>query len=116
MTGRSLDHGDALIVLAEVLNNLVEHGRAADGHGIELCLRPADAMLLCEVHDPFVSFDPTCAIRDAPDLSNATTDMLPEGGFGLMLLNALAVDVSYTSHQGHNCLSLKIPVTPSTGT
>ena len=96
------DCGTVEIVLAEVLNNVVEHSvRAAR---IALRITGADWSLRCSVTDDGEPMRrdlnrPPCA----PD-----PEQLPEGGHGCHLIAALADDVRYSSSAGCNCVSFRI--------
>lgn len=91
------------IVLAEVLNNIVEHAyrNAKDGR-IELRLCRSGDRLLVDLVDAGIALPglrlPEPTVVD-PDLPHAD---LPEGGFGWGLIRELTVDVVYHRRQDRN--------------
>ena len=96
------ERGTLEIVLAEALNNVVEH--AARAGGIELRINGAGRTLRCAVIDDGAPMAGTVAERAVlPDPS------IPgDGGFGCFLINALAEDVRYVTRAGRNRLSFCI--------
>lgn len=101
---------EAEIVLAEVLNNLVEHGQGPAAGDIHLCARLDGDQLYCEIHDKGPAFAPPVRRVDMADHSSTPIDTLPEGGFGLFLIQSLCEEIDYQSECGCNRLSLKIPL------
>lgn len=104
--------GSAEIVLAEVLNNIVEHAYA-DGTGtITLHLVRQGGGLACEIHDQGAAMPGLClpAGRSQPlaDLAD-----LPEGGFGWFLIRSLTVGLDYRRIAGVNRLSFQLPARQS---
>lgn len=113
--------GTLQIVLAEVLNNVVEHAYR-EGHGeIRLSiLRDGDA-LRCLVRD---RGDPmpgdliaTAAPPEPPAIPGlpaapapAEIDALPEGGFGWPLIRLLTRDLGYARRGAWNLLSFRLPL------
>jgi serine/threonine-protein kinase RsbW len=100
--------GKIEIVLAEVVNNIVEHAyrEREDGDvNVRYCL--ADGALRFRVVDAGEGFPQgRLPAGDLPDLAVATTD-LPEGGFGWNLIRTLTSDVSYCRRAGYNDLALR---------
>ena len=100
------------LVLAEALNNIVEHAYAPSyGCGpirIE-CLHKSDGLHLrirdCGATMPGDKAPPGIAA----DLGKCLKD-LPEGGFGWFLIKDLAEDVKYRRINGENCLDLRLAV------
>lgn len=98
------------IVLAEVLNNVVEHALAgrADGQ-IGVFCNYADSCWFVEVRDNGSEM-PGQTLPDGkmPDVETDLLD-LPEGGFGWGLVHTLAEDIAYQRHaSGHNELSFRV--------
>ncbi len=98
----------AELVLAEVLNNIVEHAHIAAGGTIEVILRRTPHGLTCTVVD--------CGKRmpgahppmgRLPRVSDTLSD-LPEGGFGWPLIRLLATDLAYRRVGDHNELSFRV--------
>jgi serine/threonine-protein kinase RsbW len=98
----------AEIVLAEVLNNIVEHaGGPRGGARVAVALWPAAAGILCRVRDdgrPLPGHDLPAAAPPVPA-------SLPEGGFGWVLIRGLTRDLAYRRRRGRNELVFTIPVT-----
>ncbi|MGP6086994.1 ATP-binding protein [Antarctobacter jejuensis] len=99
------------LVVAEVLNNIVEHAYQdrADGR-IILTLRFRKDRLKVRFTDfgrPMPSGTPPAG--EQADLTVATED-LPEGGFGWFLIRSLTEDLSYCREKDSNHLTLSIPL------
>lgn len=106
----------AELVLAEVLNNVVEHAFSdLDGGRIELTVAPGETGLSCEVRDNGRPMPggappggtPPAAGRPARD---EMLEALPEGGFGWFLIRSLAREIAYARKDGGNLLGLRIPL------
>jgi len=107
------EYGTIELVLAEVMNNIVEHAYASAPDGmIELKITPGDKGLNCELRDegqpmpngvvplghlPAVNMGPMADICD-----------LPEGGFGWFLIRDLAHNLEYSRQDGNNILTFRI--------
>lgn len=99
------DRGTAEIVLAEVLNNVVEHAYAAGTGPILLTLQLGDGWLHCLVEDEGAAMpggEPPAG--RAPDPA-----ALPEGGFGWHLIRVLCSGLRYERQDGMNRLSFSLP-------
>ncbi len=92
----------AEIVLAEVLNNIVEHAYAGTTGVIELKLSPRAGTLCCDVRDFGVAL-PDGRVPGAL-LPAGDADGPPEGGFGWYLIHSLASDLRYRRRGGCNHL------------
>ena len=98
------------LVLAEVLNNVVEHAYRDSGEGlIELAISVHDGRINCTVVDqgepmPGGALPP--ARRHSPK-ALALQD-LPEGSFGWALIRDLTTGLEYRRNQGINRLSFRI--------
>lgn len=101
---RQLDEanrGKAEIVLAEALNNIVEHAYA-DGKGeIELTICLNRQGLKCRIVDHGAPM-PDGAL---PSGTLTSPDDLPEGGFGWHLIRTLSEDLRYARVAGQNQLT-----------
>jgi serine/threonine-protein kinase RsbW len=99
-----VDCGKAEIVLAEALNNIVEHAYA-DGSGeIELTICVNRQGLDCRIVDhgaPMPGEALPAGILAAPE-------DLPEGGFGWSLIRALSEDLRYARVAGQNQLTFRL--------
>jgi len=100
------DRGTVEIVLAEVLNNIVEHAYSDRPGEIEVTLRCAPDGLLCQVIDHGV---PMLGDRlpegNPPPISAGA---LPEGGFGWHLIRTLSRDLAYSRTEGQNRLTFRL--------
>lgn len=103
------------LVLAEVLNNIAEHGgapAASDPTKIHVSAATAEGGIYCIVSDVGEALPPSCLERrplpqtrssEAPD-----TD-LPEGGFGWFMIQHLASKLYYGREGRRNVLAFLIP-------
>lgn len=96
----------AEIVLAEVLNNIVEHAYGGHGGHITVQVEVLADRLLCQIHDggrPMPGLElPQGQLRRLRD------DDLPEGGFGWHLIRSLARDLAYVRRQDLNTFSFRV--------
>ena len=104
--------GTVELVLAEVLNNVVEHALATSTHSTTIEVRGHhDGLgLHLMIVDQGVPM-PTgrAPVGLAPDLDVTRAD-LPEGGFGWFMIHALAKNVHYRRVHSENHLSLLLQV------
>lgn len=101
--------GTAEIVLAEALNNIVEHAYASDVGSIEVRLRHQTPDLWCEIADVGLPMpDGTLPAGVLHSLNPG--DTLPEGGFGWFLIRTLAHDLAYCRSQDRNLLRFRLHV------
>lgn len=105
------DRGNAEIVLAEVLNNVVEHAHAAGSGPILLVLSLGEGFLHCRVEDEGTPM-PGGELPGGHPLDPAD---LPEGGFGWHLIRLLCHDLRYERIGGRNCLGFSLPAGRSGG-
>lgn len=110
-TGSAVDDGTVELVLAEVLNNIVEHAYSDAAGLITLDLRRARGRLCCLLRDEGRPMPAGClppglapALGPAPAIAD-----LPEGGFGWFLIRSLTRDLHYDREPGCNRLSFSIP-------
>ncbi len=99
----------AEIVLAEVLNNIVEHAYAeAPGQiTLEMSLRPDKVE--CSICDTGAQM-PGLALPEGK-LASRDPDNLPEGGFGWFLIRSLTEDLRYARQNDANHLYFCLPET-----
>ena len=98
--------GTAELVLAEVLNNIVEHAYARHSGEIEVTLSRDSHGIICEVADTGLPMP-----QGAPpegQLPPLTAEDLPEGGFGWHLIRSLARDLEYRREGGRNLLRFRL--------
>ncbi|MBI1220251.1 MAG: ATP-binding protein [Rhodobacteraceae bacterium] len=106
------DRDTVEIVLAEVLNNVVEHAYRAGPGRIELRIRPTAEGLICAIADHGLPM-PGGMLPQGLLSTPATTDSLPEGGYGWHLIRMLSQDLCYCRDRGRNCLSFRLARTQS---
>jgi serine/threonine-protein kinase RsbW len=113
--------GRSEIVLAEILNNIAEHGHF-DGHGagdwIELyCHRSPEGihMIVKDYGRALPQHLLSGEKYAACPLAGIALDDLPEGGFGWFMIRALSRDLHSQRTERGNLLSLTVPRYHSTG-
>jgi serine/threonine-protein kinase RsbW len=92
----------AELVLAEVLNNIVEHAYASSSGKIEVTLQRSGKNLLCHVVDSGCPM-PGGILPSGIGPAFCDAD-LPEGGFGWHLIRSLSHSMAYTREGGTNHL------------
>lgn len=103
--------GTLELVLAEVLNNIVEHGYAAGAPGhISLRIARDRQELACAVTDDGVPLPASCLERRLRPDAAMNSLFLPEGGFGWFLIHDLTCGLSYRREAGRNMLSFCLPL------
>lgn len=100
--------GSLELVLAEILNNIVEHAYHGAGGRIDLRIGAEPGALACRVTDQGAPM-PEGKLPDqpCPDTGLAIGD-LPEGGFGWMMIRELAQDLQYRRDAGRNELRFRL--------
>jgi serine/threonine-protein kinase RsbW len=101
--------GTVEIVLAEALNNIVEHAYAASEGDIEVRLCHHAPDLWCEISDVGLPM-PNGTIPVGQLANIDPDDDLPEGGFGWFLIRSLAQDLAYCRVHGRNQLRFRLQV------
>jgi serine/threonine-protein kinase RsbW len=107
VTARALR--DAEIVLAEVLNNIVEHAYAGRGGWVEVTLRLAPGLVTVRLRDGGRRHSgppPGAPGRRAHQAAGRTP---AEGGYGLPIVRALARRVRHARRERENRLELALP-------
>ena len=99
---------NAEIVLAEVMNNVVEHAYAQRQGDITLEIDPNPSGLVCQIRDSGAPM-PGLALPQGQFQALDRIDDLPEGGFGWFLIRSLTRDLTYHRHEGGNHLSFLLP-------
>ncbi|OOY13678.1 hypothetical protein BMG00_07915 [Thioclava marina] len=106
--------GTLELILAEVLNNIVEHSYhdSAKGH-VTLSIVRDKRGLSCSVSDDGIALPPSCFCPDArANCDRPDPESLPEGGFGWFLIRDLATDLGYHRHEGRNLFAFRLPIAP----
>lgn len=104
--------GTVELVMAEALNNIVEHAYPEDqGAGpIDItCAHASDGLHLTVVDSGRAMPDGQTPVGGAVDIDVDFCDM-PEGGFGWFLIKDLAKDVTYRRQDTENLLQLRLAV------
>jgi anti-sigma regulatory factor (Ser/Thr protein kinase) len=83
--------------ISELVNNAVEHGCCTFLAGE---LRTEDDKALFSLITDGVAFDPTAGKTEMPDFDE--NNNLPEGGYGLAIINQLSDECNYRFHDGKN--------------
>lgn len=110
MSGLSKDvRGTAELVLAEALNNIVEHAYGTDDGQIELQLHQTGSRLSCDVFDAGMPM-PEGELPAGLAQIIGEDDDLPEGGFGWFLIRTLTEDLTYRRIDARNHLSFKLNI------
>ncbi len=102
--------GTVELVLAEALNNIVEHAFDADEKPGEIrirCWRRKDGLHFAIIDDGLAMPENKTPGAFAPDV-NVKVTALPEGGFGWFLIHTLAKDVRYARVGETNHLNLRV--------
>ncbi len=105
------EEGSVQLVLAEALNNVVEHAYAPDAPGdIKLVLRHGRAGLLIEIRDNGKPMPNGRTPQGDHPREKTPAEELPEGGFGWFLIKQLARDMVYDRENGENFLIFRMAV------
>lgn len=99
--------GTAEIVLAEALNNIVEHAYTNHDGEIEISLQLRYNELLCRIADTGLPM-PGGKLPDGVLPPLGAFEDLPEGGFGWYLIRSLTRDLTYSRADGRNLLSFRL--------
>jgi serine/threonine-protein kinase RsbW len=104
--------GTLELILAEVLNNIVEHSYGDSGTGtVTLSIVRDRRGLSCSVSDDGVPLPEGCLRKVLPDdPGRPHPDTLPEGGFGWCLIHDLAQDLGYSRQDDRNLLAVRLPL------
>ncbi|MEX0339424.1 MAG: ATP-binding protein [Arenibacterium sp.] len=102
------DLGTIEIVLAEVVNNIVEHAnRDRDRGGVRISYCLMGNSLNMRIRDSGDGFEGAALpAGKLPDIQVAP-EALPEGGFGWHLIRTLTSDVTYCRRDGWNDLGIR---------
>jgi serine/threonine-protein kinase RsbW len=101
------DRGTVEIVLAEALNNIVEHAYASSQGDIEISLSlQANQLQVCIIDSGLPMPDGTLPTLQQPE-PDPQRD-LPEGGFGWFLIRSLSKDLSYRRDGPRNLLCFRL--------
>ncbi|WP_300032654.1 ATP-binding protein [uncultured Roseobacter sp.] len=104
--------GTVELVMAEVLNNIVEHAYpdATKPGPIDIrCAHKADGLHV-SITDAGLAMPDGKLPLGEPVSVDVALDDLPEGGFGWFLIQDLAKDVHYARNSHQNRLTMRLPV------
>jgi len=103
--------GTVEMVLAEALNNIVEHAYAGGEAGeIGLYTVLGSSGLTCTLSDQGAALPAQHLPAGRLPDTGAGPEALPEGGFGWFLIRSLTHDVQYLREQGINHLTLRFDI------
>ena len=108
---QACDRGTAEIVMAEVLNNIVEHAFEGRQGEIEVTIRLGAGDLHCRVVDDGQPL-PGEALPEGRAPPVPPEGEAAEGGFGWFLIRSLSQDLCYRRCGGRNLLSFRLVKTP----
>ncbi|MEM8632811.1 MAG: ATP-binding protein [Pseudomonadota bacterium] len=110
--GREMeDLGTGALVLAEALNNIVEHALAdTPGSQVNVILAFADRGLSVRLTDTGVPMPQGELPLGRLRTEFSGIDDLPEGGFGWFLIRDLTHDLAYQREDGRNVLTFRLAV------
>lgn len=89
--------------LVEWLNNVIEHGQQDAHIDIEFMLNDERFSAIVRDHNPALPEGFILTPRVAPDPTE-----LPEGGWGMLIIQAMVDQLSLQSHDGGNTMQLSI--------
>lgn len=102
--------GDMQVVLAEALNNVVEHACGdRPGGRIGLQVRVLPCCIGCAITDNGRPMPGLQLPRGALPTSFGKLEDLPEGGFGWFLIRQMTADLAYNRVAGGNRLRFQLP-------
>lgn len=93
------------VVLAEVLNNIVEHAYAGQSGEIRITVSPGQMGLQFQVADDGRPMPGDVLPAGLPP---ALEGEVPEGGFGWHLIRSLAEDITYRREGGRNLIGFRL--------
>jgi serine/threonine-protein kinase RsbW len=100
------------LALAEVLNNVVEHGYNGQPAGlVRVVIGRGSSFLNCRVEDAGSPVpEDVLVMADDDDEPFPEGEPLPEGGFGWKLIHSLVTDLRYSQIDGYNRMTFRIPL------
>ena len=101
--------GTAELVLAEALNNIVEHAYDRDDGPIGLRLQRQPTRLICDVFDAGAPM-PNSELPKGLAQPVGPNQDLPEGGYGWFLIRALTENLVYRRIAARNHLSFQLNI------
>jgi len=102
--------GTTQIVLAEILNNIVEHGQLSSHQGISTSISLISDGVFCKVKDEAPTFRALETPAVNADGMCGASIQLAEGGYGVFLVQSLARNIRYCEVERGNHLEFVIPL------
>jgi serine/threonine-protein kinase RsbW len=104
VSGRKIT--DIQIVLAEALNNVIEHGFSRENSGnVGVCIDIRDDIIVVEISDNGIKFTPP-VVTQTPLQDTSDIEHLPEGGFGWFLIREITTSFTFRRIANKNRLVL----------
>lgn len=103
------NRSNAEVVLAEALNNIVEHAYDCENGQIEVRLRPSLGLLHCNIFDAGAPM-PNDELPAGLAQPIGPGHTLPEGGFGWFLIRTLTTHLNYRRIDARNHLSFQLNI------
>ena len=101
--------GNAELVLAEAMNNIIEHAYAGRGDGqVDLRITFDDGALAVSIEDTGAPMPGGEAPQGRAHDLDCDLEDLPEGGFGWFLIRQLSEDLAFSRIDGRNRLSFRM--------
>lgn len=104
------DLSSAELIIAEALNNIVEHAYANSNGLVELSIELRLNGLFCLIRD-HGQVMPGGRAPNPPLPQINPPNELPEGGFGWHIIRSLTTELGYRHEDGWNTLSFVVPLT-----
>ncbi|MHA6326233.1 ATP-binding protein [Roseivivax sp. CAU 1753] len=96
------------LICAEALNNIVEHAHAdREGGWIRVAVR-TDTPCQITFRDNGAPITDGILPQGRPAMPGQSTQSLPEGGFGWLLIRSLSSDLDYSHEDGENTLRVTL--------
>ncbi len=105
------DLGNVEIVLAEALNNIVEHSQMGGAETIGITIKLTENQIICSLRDSGIHSKALCGHKIIRHAGPEQISDLPEGGFGISLIQAIALDIEYFPVEHGNLVALTVPLT-----
>ncbi len=109
--GDQADRSSTQVVMAEVLNNIVEHGSLGPNQNIRSSISVMSNGIECSVIDEAPVYRALANLSGEPSLTCEASIQLAEGGYGVFLIQSLVVDIRYIEVERGNHLEFRIPLT-----
>ncbi len=99
------------IILAEILNNIVEHAiyQMPEGWFYVEC-KTTETTMLFQVRDNGCPMPNNALPKGRPPNINRTIEKLPEGGWGWSLVHTLAENLTYVRTKQINHVTFNVPI------